>query len=227
MRSSSFSCGLFAVNSLCVKRASGAALIAGLALALGGGCKKEQPPAAEVEVSTGAAVAESPAEPPDDDSPYKDLSWSAVSQDGTAVLSHSANETGKCRRWCNDAPNASELWNAEGCIGEKIDLRFISNDCEKVVILHQLPKATAHAANWPQVEVGHVYTRGKLDYAVAAGGAVRNFRQIRSAGTTFYWLAGALGVPGERPRYAPDGAAVLFTTVDGTAQSIPLVSQAK
>jgi len=212
------------VNSLCVKRAAGAALISGLLLGPLGGCKKEQPPA-EVDVSSGAA-ADLPPEP-QEDSPYKELSWSTVSQDGTAVLSQSADATGKCRRWCNGAPNGSELWNAEGCIGEKIDLRFVGNDCEKVIVLHQLPKTTASSANWPQVEVAHVYTRGKLDYAVVAGGAVRNFRQIRSAGTTFYWLAGALGVPGERPRYAPDGSAVLFTTVDGTAQSIPLAAARK
>lgn len=214
--------GLFAVNLLRVKRASGALLIAGLLLAPLGGCKKESPPA-EVDVPTPAA-ADLPPEPPDE-GPYKDLSWSTVSQDGSAVLSQSADLGGRCRRVCNAAPSGSELWNAEGCIGERIDLRFVSNDCEKVVVLHQLPKTTASSANWPQVEVAHVYTRGKLDYAVAAGGAVRNFRQIRSAGTTFYWLAGALGVPGERPHYAPDGSAVLFTTVDGTAQSIPLVKK--
>ncbi len=164
------------------------------------------------------------AEPtPTDEGPFRDLGWSAVSADGSAVLMQTHVGGGKCKRTCNDSPQGKAVWTADGCIGKRIDLRFVGNGCERVVVLHQLPKV-ASGERWETVAVGHVYRQEKLEYPIAAAGAVRDFKKIRGAGSTFYWLAGALEQPGPAPRYSADGSAVEFVTLDGKQQSIPLIA---
>lgn len=153
--------------------------------------------------------------------PFRDLGWTAVSQDGTAALTQTHVGDGKCVRSCTDAPEGREVWRAEGCIGKRLDLRFVGNDCEKVAVLHQLPEVRS-GESWRKVRVAHVYARDRLAYPVEAAGAVQDLKKLRSAGSTFYWLQGALGQPGPGPRYSADGAAVEFVTLDGRAQAIPL-----
>lgn len=203
------------------------------------GCT-EAPQEEATEPTVAAAPAEEPASPaqasgsgkrfkstqtvtPSEGESFHALSWTAVSQDGTAVLMQTHLGGGKCRRTCNDGEGGQEVWSADGCIARQIDLRFVSNDCEKVAVLHQLPEVR-RGERWQQVPVAHVYARARLEYPVAAAGAVRDFKKIKSAGTTFYWLQGALGQPGPAPRYADDGSAVEFVTADGNAQRIPLTA---
>jgi hypothetical protein len=204
--------------------------------ALCAGCKDDPPPApartvdavitrpGESPPPADAPVQTMPAATSDADDPFRDLNWTAVSQDSTAVLMQTHVGDGRCKRVCNDSPNGKELWSADGCIGKKIDLRFVANDCGKSVVLHQLPEVK-NGARWQEVEVAHVYKEGAQAYAVNAAGAVRDFKKIRSAGNTFYWLSGALNIPGAPPRYSADGDAVEFTTVDGKKQSIPLTGK--
>lgn len=184
------------------------------------GSEQSAPPPAPADAGWAGDVPAMEATAPDD-GPFRDLSWTAVSADGTATLTQSHIGGAKCRRTCNDGPGGAEVWSAEGCIGKRIDLRFVGNGCERVVVLHQLPTVPS-GRRWEEVEVGHVYNRDRLDYAIQAAGAVRDFKKIRSAGNTFYWLAGALDLPGQAPAYSADGAAVELTTVDGKQQSIPL-----
>jgi len=156
--------------------------------------------------------------------PFRDLGWTAVSKDGSTALEQTHLGGGKCQRSCKVGPEGGkEVWKAQGCIGKRIDLRFVGNGCERVVILHQLPDVRS-GERWEQVAVGHVYRKDRLEYPIAAAGAVRDFKKIRSAGNTFYWLAGALEQPGPAPGYSADGAAVEFVTVDGKKQSIPLIA---
>jgi hypothetical protein len=206
------------------------AVVISITLCLGG-CRNDPPPppapepatpvtpAAEAEEKQPTAIAT-----PEADDPFRDFNWSAVSSDGTAVLMQTHVGNAKCRRTCNDAPGAKEVWSADGCVGKRIDLRFVANDCGKAVVLHQLPEVKG-GQRWQEIEVAHVYKQGTLAYAVDAAGAVRDFKKIRSAGTTFYWLAGALNVPGVPPKYSADGNAVEFATVDGKKQSIPLTGK--
>jgi len=202
------------VNAILVKVAPLALCLAAL------GCKRERAPEPpKISIPEAEPAPEAPA-----DDAYRDLRWTAVSENGTAVLAQTPDAAGKCRRVCTGAGNAA-VWSADGCIGKRIDLRFVSNDCEKVVVIHQLPEVSADSRQWPQAEVVHVYKRGDKDYAVPAGGAVRDWKRVRSAGTTFYWLAGALGQPGTAPRYSAGGTAVEFDTVDGNHNSVSLVSK--
>jgi hypothetical protein len=117
-------------------------------------------------------------------------------------------------------PTGPPSWSSRECLGKTIDLRFISNDCERVVVLHKLPEG---GLDWKSRPVAHVYNRGTLDYPVAAGATVRNWSKIQSAGTSFYWLQGVLAIPGREPRYNASGNAVELETIDGKTQLIPLV----
>lgn len=186
-------------------------------------CSKETTgePGLELKPSP-AAAAEAPAPPkPEEEVPQevRDLQWNAVSEDTKAVVQQSADRSFRCTATC--LVGEEERWNSSSCLGKRIDLRFVSNDCEKLVVLHQLPKVTGDRR---AAEVAHIYKRGVLEYAVNAGGVVPDEKKLRSAGTTFYWLAGALGIPGGAPHYAADGSGVEFDTVDGRHQTIPFVT---
>lgn len=198
------------------------------------GCRESTPakPANDVPASTAGAVsgeapaapAPAPAEPATDESQNDVYRWTTVSADGTAVISHGSDGQGKCRRTCTDAPGA-EVWSAEGCIAKRHDLRFVANDCGKVVVLYQLPEVkVSERERWRQAPVIRVYAREKLDREVTAAGAVRDWKAVRSAGTTFYWLGGALGQPGLAPRYSSDGNAVELQSIDGQAYKMTLTS---
>ena len=160
-------------------------------------------------------------EPEEEELPQeiRDLQWTTVSNDSKGVVNHVADRNFRCTVTCT--VGEEERWSMTTCLGKRLDLRFVSNDCDKLVILHQLPKVLG---SWSAAEVAHIYKRGVLEYAVQAGGVVRDEKKLRSAGTTFYWLAGVLGIPGVAPRYAADGSAVEFDTVDGKQQSIPFVT---
>jgi hypothetical protein len=154
----------------------------------------------------------------------RELSWTAVSPDNQVALIQTGDLRGQCTARCSRTHAGQELWTASKCFGKRIDLRFISNDCERVVVIHQLPRA----AGIPQTTVvGQVFRRDKLDYTINAGATVRDWKKVRSAGTSFYWLAGVLGVPGTAPGYAADGSAVELETIDGKKHSIPLTVTVK
>ena len=188
-------------------------------------CSKEKTrePGTEAKPSPTAATAEVPAaaKPEEAEVPQevRDLQWNAVSEDTKAVVQQSADRSFRCTATC--LVGEEERWTSSSCLGKRIDLRFVSNDCEKLVVLHQLPKVTGDRR---AAEVAHIYKRGVLEYAVNAGGVVPDEKKLRSAGTTFYWLAGALGIPGTAPHYAAGGSGVEFDTVDGRHQTIPFVT---
>lgn len=147
------------------------------------------------------------------------LDWTAVSPDDQVALVQTGDLRGLCVTECSRTHAKQQLWRVEKCFGTKLDLRFVSNDCEKVVVIHQLPKALGIPQ---QSVVGEVFRRDKRQYTINAGATVKDWSKVRSAGSTFYWLAGTLGMPGTAPRYSADGQAVELTTVDGTKHSIPL-----
>src|SRR6185436_11010805 len=72
----------------------------------------------------------------------QDLDWTAVSPDDQVALVQTGDLRGKCVAECSKTHAKQQLWRAEKCFGTKLDLRFISNDCEKVVVIHQLPKGS-------------------------------------------------------------------------------------
>jgi hypothetical protein len=176
-------------------------------------------PAAAAEAPTAPAATPEPAPGTESDSKKTELSWTAVSPDDQAALIQTGDLRGQCVAECSKGHGAEKLWRAEKCFGTKLDLRFISNDCEKVVVLHQLPRS---AGIPQQTVVGEVFQRDKRKYTINAGATVKDWSKVRSGGNTFYWVAGTLGMPGTAPHYSADGQAVELETVDGKKHSIPL-----
>jgi hypothetical protein len=178
------------------------------------------PPPAEATAPPAATPAPAAAPPAEETESTKvDLNWTAVSPDDQVALVQTGDLRGACVAECSKTHAKQQLWRADKCFGTRLDLRFISNDCEKVVVLHQLPKA---AGIPQQTVVGEVFRRDKRQYTINAGATVKDWSKVRSGGTTFYWAAGTLGMPGAPPRYSADGQAVELTAVDGTKHSIPL-----
>ena len=153
------------------------------------------------------------------DSTKQDLNWTAVSPDNEVALIQTGDLRGKCVAECSRTHSKQQLWRAEKCLGTRLDLRFVSNDCEKVVVIHQLPKASGIPQ---QTVVGEVFRRDKRQYTINAGATVKDWSKVRGGGTTFYWVAGTLGLPGTAPHYSKDGQTVELETVDGQKHSIPL-----
>jgi len=196
-----------------------------LSIALIAACSKKEAPAPPPPPPAEAADAPAPPEPAAPQAGDRaegikqDLDWTTVSPDDQVALIQTGDLRGRCVAECSKTHAKQQLWRTEKCFGTKLDLRFISNDCEKVVVIHQLPKASGIPQ---QTAVGEVFHRDKREYAINAGATVKDWSRVRSAGSTFYWVAGTLGMPGTPPRYSADGQAVELTTVDGTKHSIPL-----
>jgi hypothetical protein len=181
------------------------------------------PPPPPPKEEPAPAPAPPPAPPPapgeEIESTKQELNWTAVSPDNQVALTQTGDLRGKCVVECVRTHSKEQLWRADKCLGTRIDLRFISNDCEKVVVIHQLPKASGIPQ---QTAVGEVFRRDKRQYVINAGATIKDWSKVRGGGTTFYWLAGVLGMPGTAPHYTADGQAVELWTVDGKQHSIPL-----
>ena len=208
--------------------------------ALGCSGKKEEapppatpPPAARAEPEPAPAVAPSAgdadggAEAELLPAGIRALNWTAQSHSGNTVLRQRADVAGVCELRCareQVGVPAEELWTASGCVGTQLDLRFVSEDCERTVVLHPLldPRPNERAG-----AVAHVYKRGALDYPIAAAAVVKDTRRLQRTGMQYLWVKGVMGVQGERPRYTSDGAAVELEAIDGTLQRVPLVAAAE
>ncbi len=156
------------------------------------------------------------------DSPDEDRlqNWLIVSPNGKVTVEQAAQGAEGAESCVVTAKRGSSaLWTADSCLGTTLDFRFVGNDGQRLVVLHKLPVAD-HGDR--AAEVAHVYGEGKLEYAVHAAGAVRNWKLLRHSGTSLLWLEGVMGVEGKAPAYSAAGDAVEFTTIDGAAQKIPL-----
>lgn len=183
------------------------------------GCKEQPPSPVASPAPPPVATPPPPEANPDVPASIRSLRWETVSEDARSVLTQTADLQSRCVTACTVGGKA--LWSGTTCMGQRIDLRFVGNDCERAVVLHHLPRA---ASRWQTTEVVHSYLRGQLDLTLQAGGVVRDGQKIQSAGSTFYWLSGAAGRPGPPPRYANGGQAVEFETVDGSRYAIPLTA---
>jgi hypothetical protein len=185
-------------------------------------CKKEAPPPAPSDVPAAAPAANAEPPPAPDLEGDPELKWFAVSSNSKAVVTHVGQSTGRCKVNC--MVGETEHWTSANCLGRKLDLRFVSNDCEKLVVMHQLPEVDK---NWAATALIHIYRKGAPEYVVAVGGIWKTPKALKATGSSFYWMAGALEQPGEPPRYSADGNTVEFDTLDGRRQTVSLLASAK
>ncbi len=140
--------------------------------------------------------------------------WNSFSQDGHATLVQ--NSTGStCQVECS--VNDKRVWFQDGCLGEVKDVRFVSNDCERVVVIFPVP---LRGSGWQRQTVASVFDRSRKAWDVAAGTVVKDSRRALIAQCWASGLCGDASAPA--PRYAPDGTAVEFTSIDGVPNRIPL-----
>lgn len=182
-----------------------------LALVAVSGCKKPKPAAPVVPAPALPIV--SPADTADDP-----RVWKVRSSNQLAVLTQGLGAAGQCELQCELEGKPAPVWKAVvDCFGQRVDWRFVANDCERTVVL--LPSPSRGQA-WRKTMVMRVYKRHMLDYPVYGPGVVTDETKLLNQGS---WLKGCFGVAGEPPHYSDDGQAVEFTTVAGSPQRVPLV----
>lgn len=169
------------------------------------------------EPKSGGASNGKPA-PVAEDGPGGDDAWTSYSNDGNTTL-RQTSVNGQCSTECRLA-TGEVAWAKDGiCIAKKGERRFVSPDCQRVVVLIPAPN---RGRDWAQTKVMRVYSKGKLDYEVS-GAAMLAEKYMRSSTS---WLQGCYGAPGTEPQYSDDGLSVEYTMIDGHAGKVSLVAEA-
>ncbi|HYO68851.1 MAG TPA: hypothetical protein VEU33_22490 [Archangium sp.] len=184
----------------------------------------EQPPSAESN-----AVAQAPAEPPPAEAPpspadeLPEQTWSARSADGNAEVQQTAFSNGKALRctstsaWSSPWDDRKVMWKWDTCIATREQLKFVSPDGKRVLVIDPLPASLQARTRWQDVEVATLYAHGVRVKGAKAGALLRAPIEVREPTLRILWVKGHGGCPGAPPRYSSDGKAVALDTVDGHA----------
>lgn len=133
----------------------------------------------------------------------KKWSWAARSDDGSAVVTQ-ARKGGVCTV---EGPG----WKSSECLGDAMQLHFVSADGKKVLEIDTLPE---QGTDWHTAEVVRLYSEGKLIHRTNAGALAPKESALKKFQVRFAWVEGSAGLPGPRPTHAgPD--AVELTPVGG------------
>lgn len=145
-----------------------------------------------------------------------DEKWSTWSADGKTELRQSRHD-GRCHVECVK-PDGARAWEEVGtCLAAPGERRFVSNDCERTVVLIPAP---LRGKAWSATEVMRVYVRDRLEYAVQ-GAAVFDEKLMKSNTS---WIKGCYGAPGDEPHYSADGLSVEYDSLDGKHRTVSLVA---
>ncbi|QRK08329.1 hypothetical protein JQX13_51850 [Archangium violaceum] len=145
--------------------------------------------------------------------------WSARSADGRAEVRQAAHRNGtapRCTTTSTLSPPGDEpsvVWEWNTCIATREQLKFVSPDGKRVLVLEPLPASPQ--GNWKGVEVAALYEHGVRMKGAKAGALVNAPLQAREPFLHFSWVKGQGGLEGAPPRYTSDGKAVELETVDG------------
>jgi hypothetical protein len=97
----------------------------------------------------------------------------------------------------------------------KRHLRFVSDDCERVVAFD----TASFPMRWQTHRVAFVLDRAQLAWAVAAVTVVSSDALVRGSQG---WLRGFSAIGGAGPDFRAHAKAIVFTTVEGKQHEIPL-----
>lgn len=107
--------------------------------------------------------------------------------------------------------NGQTAWSRPGCVAVDTDYRFVSNDCEQLVILHENPTFDgAHA----EAVVGSVVVPGAPAVPLRLKRFMQSSTKLKINGRHVRWLGGVLGSPGIKPGLSTDGNGIEFETID-------------
>ncbi|HYO51960.1 hypothetical protein, partial [Archangium sp.] len=148
-----------------------------------------------------------------------DQTWSARSADGNAEVRQTALRDGKAPRctststWSPPWDGQSVMWKWNTCIATREQLKFVSPDGKRVLVLD--PRPASLPGSWKDVEVATLYEHGVRVKGAKAGALASAPVEVREPSLHLAWVKGHAGLPGDPPRYTSDGRAVEFETVDG------------
>ncbi|MDX2010293.1 MAG: hypothetical protein SFW67_08890 [Myxococcaceae bacterium] len=144
----------------------------------------------------------------------KDTAWSSTTRDGAFTVT-SAEFSKGCELRC-ESKTGELKWSDKGpCQVRKRHLRFVSDDCERVVAFD----TASFPSRWQTHRVVYVLDRAQLAWAVAAVTVVSSDAPVR---TSEGWLRGFSSIGGAGPDFRADAKAIVFTTVEGKQHEIPL-----
>jgi|GEM_PF-2842278 len=183
--------------------------------------------AAEPQPSKAQPSAAQPAEaPPSPADELPEQTWSARSSDGNAEIQQTAFRNGKATRctststWSSPWDDKKVMWRWDTCIATREQLKFVSPDGTRVLVVDPLPASLQAKANWQDLEVATLYEHGVRVKGAKAGALVRTPIEVREPSLRIVWVKGHGGFPGTPPRYTSGGKAVELDTVDGHAFSL-------
>jgi hypothetical protein len=145
-----------------------------------------------------------------------ELTWSARSADGKAEVQQTGLRDGKgsrCTSTSTVTPPGDEpsvMWRWTTCIATAEQLRFVSADGKRVLVVDMHP--ASYKGSWKDVEVATLYEHGVRLRGAKAEALVTTPIEVREPSLRFAWVK-----EGSAPRYTSDGKAVEFETVDGRA----------
>jgi hypothetical protein len=148
-----------------------------------------------------------------------DQTWTALSANGSAEVRQTALQNGKeprCTISSTLTPLSGErsvVWRWDTCIARREQLKFVSPDGRRVLVLDPFPAPIQ--GDWKKVEVATLYEHGLRVTGTTAGALVSALDEAREPGSRFAWVKGEAGLPGKPPRYTSDGKTVELEAVDG------------
>lgn len=165
-----------------------------------------------------AACARKPPPPPPAPAPQEkveapppaaleDLFWTSYGQDGAVLLR--IRQTARARRSCHVVVlrGGEELWTAERCLATRAQMRFLSPDGERLLVLNPDPEVNGPAAD---VELGSLFARGARVRSYTVGEVLGGSGGAHLEAGILRWLSAEL------PREVPGGVRV--TLADGRGE---------
>lgn len=154
--------------------------------------------------------------PPTAGDPIPDLTWSARSADGRAEIQQTGLRDAKGAR-CTSTSTVTQpgeepsvMWRWNTCIATTAQLRFVSPDGKRVLVID--PHPASYKGPWKDVEVATLHEHGVRIAGAKAEALVTRPIELREPSLRLAWVK-----EGAAPRYTSDGKAVEFETVDGHA----------
>lgn len=137
----------------------------------------------------------------------EDLFWTSYGQDGAVLLR--VQQTARARRSCHVTVlrGGAELWSADRCLATRAQMRFLSPDGERLLVLEPDPEVNGPAAD---VELGVLYGRGRRVRRYTVGEVLGGSQGARMEAGKLQWLNSEL------PKEVPGGVRV--TLADGRGE---------
>jgi hypothetical protein len=135
------------------------------------------------------------------------LFWTSYGQDGAVLLQ--IRQTARSRNSCHVSVQrgGSELWTSERCLSTRGQMRFLSPDGERLLVLIREPEVNGPASD---VELGVLYARDVLVRRYTVGEVLGSTSGSRIEAGVLHWLHNEL------PRDIPGGVRV--TLADGRGE---------